>query len=411
VLTMTKTLLGETPLARGNQFEALWTSMEELLLGYNERPFVSASYRTALDGATARAAAMAADVPADLAPLIDTLGQESVRKLSARLLVDLLKLEHDAKRAPELARDVAALAEDLLLAGDYASALTAAAALSEQAATPGAVTQSGSRAALDGLVDTIAFRETADILGDMTAEDAEVFARLCAAIGPAATDALRDLIAVEAETVARDRAAGIIVKYGAAAVTRLAALIDHRDWFARRNAAELLGRIRMAAAVPLLQPLVRGGDPRVMRAAVRALSHIDDPAAARAVHTVLRSAGGEHRRAVVAALVEERDPRVAPVLACILNESDPFGADHPLVLETLGAIADLGRDEAVPHVARVMRRRSWFARRKTRALKETSIDALRRIGSPAAAQALADAAVQGDRLLRKLARAAGVAHA
>jgi hypothetical protein len=148
-----------------------------------------------------------------------------------------------------------------------------------------------------------------------------------------------------------------------------------------------------------------------MRTAVRALAHIDDPGAARAVHTVLRSAGGEHRRAVVAALVEERDARVAPVLACILDESDPFGADHDMVLETLGAMADLGRDDAVPHVARLMRRRSWFARRKARALKETAIATLRRIGSPAAAQAVADAAAQGDRLLRKLARAAAVAHA
>ena len=411
VLTLTKTLLGETQLAASGQFEALWRSMEELLLGYNERPFVSASYRTALDGAAARAAAMATDVPAELTSLIETLGQDNVRKLSARLLIDLLTLEHDATRAPELARDVAALAEDLLLAGDYASALTVAAALAQQAATPGAVAQSGSRAALDGLVDTIAFRETADALGDMTAEDAQVFAALCARVGPAATEALRDLIAPEAETAARRRAAEIIASYGAPAVMRIAPLIDHRDWFTRRNAADLLGRIGVAAAVPLLQPLLRGGEPRVMRAAVRALSHIDDPAAARAVHTVLRSAGGEHRRAVVAALVEERDARVGPVLARILDESDPFGSDHHIVLETLGAMGDLGRDDAVPHVAQVMRRGRWFARKKTRVLKETSIATLRRIGSPVAAQALADAAAQGDRLLRKLARAATVAHA
>jgi len=408
---MTKTLLGETPLAKSGQFEALWTSMEELLLGYNERPFVSASYRTALDGAAARAAAMATDVPAELISLIETLGQDNVRKLSARLLIDLLKLEHDATRAPELARDVAALAEDLLLSGDYASASTVAAALAEQAATPGAVAQSGSRAALDGLVDTIAFRETTDVLGEMNAEDAEVFASVCAAVGPAATDALRDLIAPEADTSARRRASEIIVKYGAAAVTRIAPLIDNREWFTRRNAAELLGRVGVAAAVPLLQPLLRGGDPRVMRAAVRALAHIEDPAAARAVHTVLRSAGGEHRRAVVTALVEERDARVGPVLARILDESDPFGTDHHIVLETLGAMADLGRDDAVPHVAQVMRRRRWFARKKSRALKEASVATLRRIGSPLAAQALADAAARGDRLLRKLARAATVAHA
>jgi HEAT repeat protein len=411
VLTMAKTLLSETSFGKTNQFQTLWTSMEELLLTYNERPFVSADYQAGLDAAGARAATMAGDVPEDLTALIDTLGQDNVRKLSVMLLVDLLKLEREAARAPELARDVAALAEDLLLAGDYASARAVTAALREQAATPGAVTQTGSRLALDGLVDTVAFRETVDLLEEMAPEDAHVFADICAAIGPAATDGLRSAIAVEADTVARRRAADIIAAYGEPAITRLAPLIDDRHWFVRQNAAGLLGRIGKPAAVPLLQPLLRGGDPRVLRAAVRALSHIDDPAAARAVHTALRSAGGEHRRAVVAALVDERDPRVVPVLVCILTESDPLGADHQIVLETLGAVGEVGRDEAVPHVARIMRRRSWLARTKTRALKQTSIQTLQRIGSPCAVQALAEAGVQGDRLLRKLVRAAAVPHA
>ena len=57
-------------------------------------------------------------------------------------------------------------------------------------------------------------------------------------------------------------------------------------------------------------------------------------------------------------------------------------------------------------IAKVMRRRSWFARRKTRALKQGSIGALQRIGSAAATQAIVEAAGQGDRLLRKLAREA-----
>ena len=163
----------------------------------------------------------------------------------------------------------------------------------------------------------------------------------------------------------------------------------------------------MPESVPLLQPLLRGQRSARHAAAVRALANIDDPAAARAVHTVLRAATGAQRQAVVAALVAERDPRVVPVLVCILNESEPLGGDHQIVLETLGAIGEVGDDEAVPHVATVMRRRSWFARKKTRALKTGARSApLQRIGSPAATQAIADAASNGDRLLRKLARAA-----
>ena len=94
---------------------------------------------------------MAADVPEELVALIETLGQDNVRRLSVRLLVDLLKLEQDPERAPELARDVAALGEDLLLAGDYASALIVTRALAGAGgARPARWRAPGSRVALDG---------------------------------------------------------------------------------------------------------------------------------------------------------------------------------------------------------------------------------------------------------------------
>ncbi len=406
VLTLTKTLLGETSFGKTNQFHSIWTSMEELLLTYNEKPFVPARYKIELDDIGARAEVMAADVPDDLRQLIDTLGQDNVRRLSVTLLIDLLRMEGDAARAPGLARDVAALGEDLLFAGDYASARLVAKALATQAATAGAVTQPGSRVALDALVETVAFHETVDMLGDMTAESAALFAEICDAVGPAAADALRDLLDVDADTPARRRAADIIRRYGGRAATRLAPLLAHPHWYAVRNVAELLGQIGSAEAIALLQPLLRGPDARVMRAAVRALAGIRDPAAARAIHTVLRAATGGQRQAVVAALVEERDPRVIPVLACILEQSRPLGGEHELVVETLAALADVGGDDGVPHIVRVMRQRSWFARGKTRSLKRASLGALRRIGSPAAVKALADAAAGGDRMLRRLAREA-----
>jgi hypothetical protein len=406
VLTLAKSLLNETSFGKTGQFQTLWTSTEELLLGYNEKPFVSASYRTGLDEVGGRAEAMAAtDLPADLVELIETLNQDNVRRLSVVLLIDLLRMERDPARAPEVARDVAALGEDLLLAGDYESALTVVRALREQADDPALVTSGGSRLALDTLAGAPAFYEATEIFGDMTDAEASRFGAVCECIGPAAIEALRTLLDDEALTPARCRATPIICGFGGAAVSRLAPLVSSSHWHARANVATLFGDIASADAVPLLQPLLRGQDPRVMQAAVRALSCIRDPAAARSVHTVLRAATGEQRQAVIAALVAERDPRVIPVLVRILHESDLFGRDHQIVLETLAALGDLGGDEAVSDVAQVMGRRSWLARRKARALKQASLDALRRIGSPAAQQAVADAAAHGDRLLRRIARA------
>jgi len=173
----------------------------------------------------------------------------------------------------------------------------------------------------------------------------------------------------------------------------------------RAAAAELLGDIGVPEAVPLLQPLLRGQDGRVTTAAVRALSGIKDPAAARAVHTALRAASGDQRRAVVEALVTQKDARVVPVLVRILEESDPFGGDHAIVLETLGALSSVGDDQAVPALSSLIRKKKFLGGKKVKAVKEKGLGALRAIKTPAATRAIEDAATNGDRMLRKLARA------
>jgi len=61
----------------------------------------------------------------------------------------------------------------------------------------------------------------------------------------------------------------------------------------------------------------------------------------------------------------------------------------------------------VPALATVMRKKKLFAPRKSRALKEQALAALRAIKSAAAATAIEDAGKTGDRMLRRLARAAG----
>jgi hypothetical protein len=51
------------------------------------------------------------------------------------------------------------------------------------------------------------------------------------------------------------------------------------------------------------------------------------------------------------------------------------------------------------------RQRRFFGGAKLRALKERSVDALVRVGTPKAASAVKDAAATGDRKLRKIAAA------
>jgi HEAT repeat protein len=403
VLTMTRSLLSETDFGKTGQFQVLWTSMEELLVSYNDKPFVSDVYKTALDGVGERADRMSAvDLPVDLPEWMESLGQANVRSLSVRLLIDLLTIESDETQASRIAEDMEALAEDLLMSGAYDDALTVTAAVSTRANTAGGMGRDACRQALDQLGESLAMRETAALVGDVDEQDWNAIKAVIAAIGPPSVESLKPVVIAEQDTIATARAEDMIVSFGAQSVTRIAPLVSDPRWYAQQRGARLLGRIGTKEAIPLLQPLLRQADTRVVQEAVRALCGIRDPTAARAIQTVLRAATGELRHAVIDTMVAGRDVRVVPILVQIINESEPLGKDHEMVIETIEALATVPSDAAVPTLVAMARRRRWFGGRKLRTLKERSVAALRAIGTPKADDALRDAAATGDRNLRKI---------
>lgn len=405
VLTMTRSMLSEQDFGNGGQFKAVWASMEELLLSYDEKPYVSTAYQAALEGAGARGDLMAGrDLPPELPEWVETLGQDNVRSLSVVLVSDLLRLEEDADRAADITRDMVALADDLLLAGDFDNALLVVRELRQ--AAKATIAPAAARASLVQIGESAALRDAAGLLDDLDDTALAAFRECCTLIGAPATRALLGVLQSETDTRAYVRAREIVGTYGVDAVPHLVTLADDQRWFVQRNAASLLGMTRSADAVPPLQSLLRRNDPRVLRQAVSALAGIDDPAAARALQTVLRATAGANRRAVVEALVAERDPRVIPMLARILRDSDPFGDDHQVVLDTLDAVRQLPDDRAIDAVVTVMRRKRLFARKKARAFKVASVKALLAIGTAAAVKALDEATRTGDRLLKKITREA-----
>jgi hypothetical protein len=402
VLTLTRSMLSETTFGRASQFESLWTSMQELLVSYNDTLYVSESYRAALDGVGGRAERMAhADLPPELPMWLDTLGEQNVRALSVTLLVDLLNLETDADRAAEIAGDLAALAENLLMSGAYNDALVVTTTLADRGSRAAAIGRDACRRALNELGESPAMRETAALVGDLDEPSWVTLRAVIQMVGPTSVEALKPVVAVEHDTDAARRAEDVIVQFGVPAVARLASLAGDSQWFVQCAAARLLGRIASPEAVPIWLPLLRRGDPRVARAAVAALGAIEDPSAARAIQTVLRAATGDRRQAVVDALVADRDPRIVPILARIIAESDPLGTDHAVVIHALTALATVHGDEAIPAIVAVIGRRRWFRRRKLKALKTAGVAALRAMGTAKASAAL-DAARHGDRMLRQV---------
>jgi HEAT repeat protein len=401
VLRMTKTLLSEHDFGRTSQFKAVWNSMEELLLTYDESPFVSQSYQASLEGAVGRSEMFASrELPPELPEWVESLQQDNVRSLSVLLITDLLRIETNEDRAVEIAGDMAILVDDLLLSGDFSNSALVLRELRK--ASEGKVAPAAARAALTTVGESIALREAAALLSDFDESTLAQFIESCESIGPISIRALHPVLQSDTETPAFIRARDLTHRFGAAGVNYIAPLADDDRWFVQRTAAALLGTTRSPDAVSTLQTLLRRSDPRVLRQAVAALAGIDDPAAARAVQTALRAATGANRTAVVEALVAEKDPRVVPMLSRILSESDPFGQDHQTVLDTLDAVRQLRDERAVTAVTTIMRRKRFFGRKKARAFKGAAVDALTAIGTARATAALADASRTGDRLLRRI---------
>jgi HEAT repeat protein len=402
VLTLAKKLITERDFGSKRPIDDIRKSLDELLLKYDESAYVSTDYRQSMDQAATRAADLAArGLPPEIDEWLDTLGHDSVRRLSGQLLIDLLRNETVPGRMADTARDMGAFVEELLLAGVFGECLPVVEELLAAASRKPAIAPDACRRAVDAIGASAALSEAAANLSEQTAEEFTAFERLILAIGPPAIPSVMAAYQREDGGVAADRATALLSKLGAAAIPLLASGLDDPRWFVQRELAKALGKIGTAAAVAPLQTLLRRSDVRVLQTAVSSLAGIDDPAAVRALHTVLRSTAGEARAAVIAALVGLKDPRVVPMLARILQDSDPFGEENPLIHETLGALASLRDQRAVPPIAALARQKRWLAWGKTTRLRAACLRALHRIGSHHAQSALAELATSGDFFLKR----------
>lgn len=407
VLTLAKRLISERDFGSKRPIDDIRRSLDELLLEYDESTYVSTDYRQSMDSAADRAVDLAArGLPSELPEWLDTLGHESVRRLSGQLLIDLARNESQAERMAETARDMAAFVEELLLAGAFADAVPVVGEIAAGLTRQPPLAPDACRRALDGLGASSALAESTAALADLSKDELRSFESLVRGIGGAAVAALIGACQKEEGGAVAERATALIATLGPVAIPGLAAAIDDPRWFVQREVARLLGQIGTPAAVPPLQALLRRSDVRVMQAAVSALARLDDPAAARAMRTVLKAATGEARAAVIAALVGLKDARIVPMLGRMLDDSDPFAGELSVVLDTLDALAAFCDDRALAQIAATARRRRWLAWRTTTRLREAALRTLVTIGTPKAKQTLAGLAAGGDFFLRRMAAAA-----
>lgn len=404
VLTLAKKLISERDFGSKRPIDDIRKSLDELLLQYDESTYVSKDYRESMDVAASRAGELAArGLPPEMKEWLDTLGSDSVRRLSGQLLIDLLRNETVPGRMAETARDMGAFVEELLLAGAYSECLPVIQELAAAIDRKPAISPDACRRAIDSIGASSSLTEAAQTLKEQTADEFAAFEQLIRAIGPSAIPPVISAYHREDGT-ATERATGVIVRLGPAAIPALTAALDDKRWFVQRELARALGKIGTGAAVPPLQSLLRRTEVRVLQTAVTSLSNISDPAAERALHMVLKASTGEARAAVISSLIGLKDARVVPMLARILEDSDPFGTENALILEAVAALAMIRDDRAVSQLAALARKKKWTAWGKTTQTRQACLQALSRIATAKAKQTIADLASSGDFFLKRMAR-------
>ncbi len=173
VLTLAKRLISERDFGNKRPIDDIRQSLDELLLKYDESVYVSTEYRQSMEHAGSRAANLAArGLPPEMEQWLESLGHESVRRLSGQLLMDLLRNEHTAERAAETARDMAGFVEELLLTGAFAEGVPVIEELKAAIARKPALAPEACRKAIDDVGHSTSFAEAATLVAEQIARRA-----------------------------------------------------------------------------------------------------------------------------------------------------------------------------------------------------------------------------------------------
>jgi hypothetical protein len=405
LLALAEEQVAQTPLGREETFEELWERVEKMLTSYSDRKFVSEDYARELSASRSRAVDVertSDDPPERVAGWVSTVSDAALRDLDLQLLLDLLAVEKDPARWRDVADTVVAHVDDLARLGQLRPAWE----LAEHVAT--AATNDSGRSAhggpvLDRLARGMLMRQAGKDLRRATDEELERFKRLAHQVGPGVIAPLAETLANEQDPKTRRRIREVLVGFGARGREAVQELLDAPSWEVRRTAAYLLTEFGDAGNLAALEPLLADREPRVQREALRAVMLSGNEHAYDLVLRVL-SRDDASRKALAGEMTTIKDERAAPLFSYLLPRIDRRKL-RPLFMAAIEALGAFGGTEAVEALKHALYQGDAFAPLRTRAHRRAAADALRRIGTEPALQALREAAASGPFGARNAARA------
>jgi hypothetical protein len=409
LVEMAESRVAQSPLAQEPSFPELMASAKEMLTTYSDEPFVADDYARELSTARTQAVEVertSDDPPDRVSAWLSTVSEISLRRLDLQLLLDLLTIETDPTRWQEVIDPVIYHVEDLLLVGDFDAALQLVNALVHEAGSEGdPQRRTTAAAAIERLAQGQMMRNQAVDFRTMDDQAFESMKKICYAIGPTIIPPLAESLSVEENQRVRQRLTALLLGFGAAGKRSVERLKNSANPAVRRTAVHLLREFGGSEALPDLTTLLDDAEPHVQREALRAILAIGTEQAYGVLQRAMATGTERTRTSLMLALVGMRDERAAPLFGYIVRHVDHRGILRDVFLRSVEALGTFRDEPSIDLLKEVLYRGEWWTPRRTARLRGTVAQALRRIGTPAAIQALQQAAEKGPRGVRAAARA------
>lgn len=398
----------QLPIGRQPDFPDLWKSAAALLRSYDDANFVSAEYGRELAAARTHAIEVekvSDDPPERISVWLSTVSEKEVRRLDQQVLLDLLAIETRPDAWARVLDSAVAAIEQFVLSGNVSLSQPLLDAILGASQNGGPFAASA-HAGMERLRSGPLMKHIVLFIRQAREEELDAISQFCRSLGPSVIGALVEALAKE-QGQAVKRLRDVLFSFGAAGRRYADELKNSANPAVRRTAVELLRAFGGAEALPDLKALLSDAEPAIQRDALRAIVQIGTDESYAVLGEALRTSTPSTRDAILQVIMSIRDERATPLFVHILTHIDHRGALETVYASAIEALGKVGGDaESVAALKRVLNRGEWWAPFRTARLRAAAAAALRDCGTPAALQALAEAAADGSPAVRRAAKAA-----
>jgi len=341
----------------------------------------------------------------ELKEYVDSLNERKIEEEASTVLMDLIRLETDPSDYVEIARNLGKEAMDFLLTGRYEKAKEIIEVLIDESAPEKRRTEETRKACKESLKkmrDMGIVHDLVAALRDWGREKHETIGFILIQMGQIAVQPLLEALGKESDRLLRKKILSIIVSMGEEALPEIVRRFSDRNWYVVRNMVRILREIGTEKAVRYLNIPLKHRDPRVRKEVIYALSSIGGEEAVRLISSMADDPDGEVRLEAIKYLGAVKDKEAVPLLLRLIGKKNPFGRNNYMVISAIEGLGRIADEEAVPWLVRLLRKSTFFARKRNDEVRVAAANALEKIGSKEAMEAL----MEGTRFGRKAVRQA-----